>query len=189
MDKTKFYCFVDESGQDTEGRLFVVSVVVTGKERREIAKYLERIENDTEKRATKWKNTHIKRKIAYIERIVNSDVFKGKLFYHLSKNTRSYKEATILTVASAINAAKHSESYKASIFVDGLSESKIPLFSAELRKLGISTEKVRGPRDESDAIIRLADAIAGFTREYIEGAVYAQDLYRIGVKSGIFKEL
>ncbi len=102
MDQTKLYCYVDETGQDTKGKLFVVSVVITGKERREIVKYLERIENDTEKRATKWKNTHIKKKIDYIERIANGDVFKGKIFYRLSKNTISYKEATILAVASAI---------------------------------------------------------------------------------------
>lgn len=27
--KQKLYCYVDETGQDTEGRLFLVSVVVT----------------------------------------------------------------------------------------------------------------------------------------------------------------
>lgn len=31
--------------------------------------------------------------------------------------------------------------------------------------------------------------IAGFIREYMEGASYAQDLYRIGVKNGVIKQL
>ncbi len=28
MDKIKFYCYVDETGQDTAGRFFLVSVVL-----------------------------------------------------------------------------------------------------------------------------------------------------------------
>ncbi len=28
MEKTKRYCYVDETGQDTQGHLFVVSVVI-----------------------------------------------------------------------------------------------------------------------------------------------------------------
>ncbi len=31
----KLFCYVDETGQDTQGRLFVVAVVVTGSEREE----------------------------------------------------------------------------------------------------------------------------------------------------------
>lgn len=31
--KQKIYCYVDETGQDTEGDLFLVALVVTGQER------------------------------------------------------------------------------------------------------------------------------------------------------------
>jgi len=37
--------------------------------------------------------------------------------------------------------------------------------------------KVRGIKEESDALIRLADALAGFVRDYLEGEPYAQELY------------
>jgi hypothetical protein len=32
MEKTKYYCFVDETGQDTAGKLFIVSAVLVEKE-------------------------------------------------------------------------------------------------------------------------------------------------------------
>ncbi len=43
-DRQKLYCYVDETGQDTEGHLFLVSVVVTEQERESFARELERIE-------------------------------------------------------------------------------------------------------------------------------------------------
>ena len=40
----KVYCHVDESGQDTEGKLFIVSVVITDTNKDESQKQLEKIE-------------------------------------------------------------------------------------------------------------------------------------------------
>jgi hypothetical protein len=45
----KLYCYVDESGQDTEGQFFIVSVVVTGRERDEVTRQLEQIEHQSGK--------------------------------------------------------------------------------------------------------------------------------------------
>jgi hypothetical protein len=41
---TKLYAYVDESGQDTGGRLFVVGVVVTGTQRDAVFQQLEALE-------------------------------------------------------------------------------------------------------------------------------------------------
>lgn len=51
--KQKLYCYVDETGQDTEGQLFLVSVVVTEQEQETIARELERIEAESGKRHLK----------------------------------------------------------------------------------------------------------------------------------------
>lgn len=45
--KQKLYCYVDEIGQDTEGQLFLVSVVVTEQEQEAFARELERIEAES----------------------------------------------------------------------------------------------------------------------------------------------
>jgi hypothetical protein len=58
----------------------------------------------------------------------------------------------------------------ATILVDGLPKSQTRWFGKELRKLQIRTRKVRGVRkEEADALIRLADALCGFTRAAISG--------------------
>lgn len=49
--------------------------------------------------------------------------------------------------------------------------------------------KVRGVRDESHVLIRLADAIAGFIREYEEGNEYARRLYELGIKNKVLNKV
>lgn len=50
----KLYCYVDESGQDTEGRLFIVGGVITTQERDELTALCEQIERNVGKR-NKWR--------------------------------------------------------------------------------------------------------------------------------------
>mgnify|MGYP001561723993 CR=1 FL=1 len=55
MNKNKLYCYVDENGQDTKGKIFIVSVVVTTKERNELLILCEHLEKITGKRKDKWR--------------------------------------------------------------------------------------------------------------------------------------
>lgn len=187
--KDKLYCYVDETGQDTKGKIFIVSIVITQEDREDVVSLLEKLERDTGKKATKWNKSGKAFKIAYIESVFTNKMFKGKIFYSLYNDKTAYKELTVLTVASAINATKTSENYKASIFIDGLYKNEIPRIGASLRKIGVHTEKVRGVRDESNSIIRLADAIAGFVREYVAKEENTEKLYRVGVKNKVLKEV
>lgn len=181
--KLKLYCYVDETGQDTKGELFIVSVIIAKEDRTDIIKTLEEIERSSGKGKTKWVKTKKEFKITYLERIITDKLFKHKIFYSLSKETKAYKELTLISIASAITAAKDTEEYKASIFIDGLYKSEIPMMGAGLRKIGIHTEKVRGIKDEADAIIRLADAISGLMREEYQEIDYAKKLSLLGKKS------
>lgn len=55
-------------------------------------------------------------------------------------------------------------------FVSVLSKTKRQKYGSESRKLGVPTRKVQGVnKDENNALIRLADAIAGFIRDVMEG--------------------
>ena len=53
----KLYAYVDESGQDTAGRLFVVSVLLLAEERDALLPRLEGIETRSGKQNTKWQKT------------------------------------------------------------------------------------------------------------------------------------
>src|SRR5438876_11522676 len=67
MGKQKLYAYVDESGQDTEGRIFVVSIVVLDNERDTVRQRLEEIEHRTGKGAVKWHKSKHEFRRAYIE--------------------------------------------------------------------------------------------------------------------------
>ena len=58
-----------------------------------------------------------------------------------------------------------------------------------LRKLNIQVRKVRGLADEADALIRLADAMAGFIRDCLEGEPELLPLYRQALALQIIREV
>lgn len=185
----KIYCYVDETGQDTKGEFFLVSVVVTAKDRDELKQKLAEIETQSGKGKRKWYKTNHKRRVKYIEKIITTNLLKKKIFYSQYSQERSkYIDLTIYTVAKAIT-NKYKSNYQAVILVDALSRSERRKFSGGLKRLGIKISKVRGARDESDILIRLADAICGFTRDYLEGKKYAKELYQMAVKRDIIKEI
>jgi len=70
MDKIKLYCYVDETGQDTAGRFFLVSVVLIDSAKKdELENQLEEIEKRTGKNKKKWAKEEIGIRIRYIKEI------------------------------------------------------------------------------------------------------------------------
>ncbi|MFN8444322.1 MAG: DUF3800 domain-containing protein [Caldilineaceae bacterium] len=189
MSSQKLFCYVDETGQDTKGQLFIVSVVIAQEDREQLIETVEALEQMTGKKSTKWHKTEKSIKASFIEQLFHDERFKGTIFCSSYKDASAYQELTVLTIATAIHAVKPREKYKASIFIDGLQKSEIIVVGAKLRKIGVHTEKVRGVRDESHALIRLADAIAGFIRECNDGLGYASSLYELGIKNKILIEV
>jgi hypothetical protein len=159
----KLYCYVDESGKETKGKIFVVAVVVTGGERDELADICEQLETVSEKHKDKWGEAKHERRMRYIRYILADDRFKGMLRYSIFRKTTDYDTSTVEAIANAIQFKKTSERYAAAVYVDGLSKTKRRQYAVELRRHGIRIRKVMGvARDESNALTRLADAIAGF---------------------------
>ena len=189
MKTEKLYCYVDETGQDTLGQVFIVAVAIAKDDRDEIVELLDTIEQETGKKATKWMKTAQVRRVEYMKRVLQSEHFRNRIFYSHSGGTQSYTKITLKTITSAVEAAKTSDHYKASVFIDGLSRYAWRKTSSELRRMGLFTEKVRGVTDESHPMIRLADAIAGLVREKGEEKAYAVELFDMGVKNGTLREV
>lgn len=162
----KLYCYVDESGQDTKGDIFIVSIVVTGSERDELLKLCEGIEIKSGKGKFKWGKAENKRRLDYLKSIFSSKFFKGKLRYCVYKQQVNYDMATIMGIAKAVHFREPPRNYTALFYIDGLRKTKRHQYGSELRKLGIHTKKVQGvTKDENNALIRLADSVAGFVRD------------------------
>jgi hypothetical protein len=179
---------VDETGQDTAGRFFLVAVLLLQEDRDALKTVLERVEQDTRKGLLKWHRTPFERGLAYLDAIVTRSPIRGKVFFSSYANTRAYVELTVYTTAKAILAATQG-AYKATVFVDGLSGKELKRFAKGLRALRITVRKVRGLRDESDSLIRLADAMAGFIRDALEKKPYAQRLYQEALKRQVIQEV
>lgn len=95
----KLYAYVDETGQDTEGDFFIVSVVVTAEEYEVLREQLEQIEQATGKGRVKWSRAKDAARVAYIERVLATPAFRGKLHYGVHHQTKDYLMRTAITTA------------------------------------------------------------------------------------------
>lgn len=187
--KQKLYCYVDETGQDTEGRFFLVAVVFARDEREELRQYLADIEERSGKRTRKWSRSTLRQREAYMQAVLTHVAFVGNLYYSKYESTRTYVDLTVLSVAKAINA--HTvQPYTATILVDGLHRgTEQRKFAHGLRLLRIRARKVRGMTDESDVYIRLADAVAGFVRDSLAGDERLLAIYRAAIANNTLREV
>ena len=159
----KLYCYVDETGQETVGAIFIVSIVVIDKEKDQLLKLCEQLETLSGKHKDKWGATKHDRRMRYLRHIFADDRFKGKLRYSLFRHTREYDASSVEAIAKAVLWDKPVKSYTSIIYVDGLSKTKRRDYAVALRRFGIPIRKVMGvAKDESNAFTRLADSIAGF---------------------------
>jgi len=183
----KLYCFVDETGQDTKGEFFLVTVVVAQKEKEQLEKIIHALEEKSGKHSQKWHKSSFDIRNAFLDSLFSNTLFQGKIFFS-SYRSDAYVELTILTVAKTILHCAVPP-YKATIIVDGLRKNELHHFSSGLRKLNIRMRKVRGAREQSNGLIRLADAMAGFLRDYHEQEAYTKDLMNRALECGIVHEI
>jgi Protein of unknown function (DUF3800) len=156
----KLYCYVDETGQDTKGQLFIVVAILADRPN-ELAERLEAAETSSGKGKVKWHRSRQGRD-TYIESIFSESIHFRVYYQTFTGPELSYELATVQATANAIDAYCHSEGitdYKATIVIDGLHRSLQHRTGKLLRNLGIRTKSVRGERDETNPMIRLADAI------------------------------
>ena len=197
MPKTdKLYCYVDETGQDTEGRLFVVVAVVVANERDRLNRYLEATEHDSGIGKRKWvraKSVTTSRD-QYLESVSTGDL-KDTIYYsyYTDSGTGAFEYLTVLAIAKAVNTYREihriGNNYKVSITIDGLKGSEGQRIGRELRELGIKSRKIRGARDESEPIVRLADRIAGLVRDAESGGQAYKSVQRQLEKQKIITRL
>ena len=185
--KQKLYCYVDETGQDTRGDLFLVCVVITDQAVEQLKKSLEEAENKSGKGSRKWFNTNDRIRRAYVEALINISELQGQVTYSIYRNTQEYQHLTALTAAKAI-LSKAAGPYEAVVMIDGLRKAEQRAVGSELRRLRIRIRKVRGADDQRDSLIRLADGIAGFIRDAMEGKIVFQQLYESAKSKGIIQE-
>ena len=192
MDKVKLYAYVDESGQETEGRLFIVSVVIVlGSEKDDLFIACEQYEKESRKDKFKWGKAEHRRRMDYLRKIFADKRFKGKLRYSVFRGTKGYDVSTVDGIARAVSWDKTIGEYAAVVYVDGLGKAKRHEYGKGLRMRGIAVHKIMGvTKDENNAMVRLADAVAGFVRDVLDGETgEIRTLYEVAVRSGMLVEV
>ncbi len=161
VKRQRYDLYVDESGQDTKGELFVVAVVAT-ENSDEFRQYCESLEQSSGKGKVKWRSAQKMRRLDYLRSIMlHSSSHKFKLFYSVFRRTTDYDSATIDGIANAIRRLSPLGSH-VYVHIDGLSKSKRNVYKTRLRQLSCPVKKVSWvTKDENEPLVRLADALAG----------------------------
>lgn len=185
----KLYCYVDESGQDTQGEFFIVSVVVAGENRDNLLADLERIEQETGKGKTKWTKASYPRRLAYLRRVFQIHALSGKLSYAIYHDSRNYFDLTVRTLQMTMqDSAIVGTEIRATIIIDGMPREQTREVGRRLLRAGLRVKKVRGVSDETDALIRLADALCGFARMAFEGQPDMRALCDKEMRAGFIRQ-
>ena len=180
--------YIDESGQDTSGVFFVVSMLILGTERDEVLKLLEAIESKSKKGNLKWRKADYRHRQSYIHMIIGLPQMVDKIFF---ENFPGRKDYLALTAQAAGDALRHVRPIRVVVYVDGLRKTQIPKFQRYLKPSvrGIKTE-VRGVRkEENNAFIRLVDAMCGLIRDAHYGHEWSQKTLRLLKAKRILKGL
>ena len=147
---------------------FIVAGIVINVDPQAVTAQCEELERLSLKGASKWRKTKHIHRIDYLRRAFAAPDLQGRLYYAVFQGTQDYETATIEAIARAVRHFASGE-YTTSIYIDALSKSKPHVYGALLRKTGIATHKVQGvTKDENNALVRLADAVAGFVRDGLD---------------------
>jgi hypothetical protein len=166
----KLYCYVDENGMETEGRIFIIAVVVVAGDPLPVFTQCEEFERISDKGKFKWRKAERLKRLDYLRRAFRSPALHGRSCYVVFRGTNDYEAATVEGIARVLRYFEAAQGYKTFVYIDALSKSKRREYGALLRKSGVSTYKVQGvTKEENNALVRLADAIAGFVRDALDG--------------------
>lgn len=185
----KLYCYADETGHHNKNELFIVGVVIVGDDRDDLEKILELIERDTGKGAVKWKDAEYKKRLAHMHRVCDFKLFRDKLYFVAYERIDAPVIEMVAQGLIEVWNAHATREVIAVAFIDGLPNSKVRDVLRQLRDSDVPTEKVRGvKKDESFALMRLADALCGFVRGAKMGQLELAKLLERAMKNNAIRE-
>ena len=167
-DLQKLYAYVDESGQDTTSPFFVVVAVVSDQDRESIRQSLIDIEAAANTGQRKWHQSRPERRMCYLQRILDRGLGYGVVFFGVYTKPIPFFFPMLDLLEYAIR-RKAIKPYTTRVYVDGIDQKKAAELTNALRARGITLGLVKGKRDESEPLIRLADMWAGCIRASLLG--------------------
>lgn len=159
--------YIDESRQRVGGEWFIVAGVAV-EDSDKFRQLCEDLERTSRKKDVKWGKANKDNRLLYLRTVISDARFHDiLLFSYVFRKPKDYIKATIQSIDLAVSNL-HVSNLPVSVYIDGLIRTQYKEYQVQLRKLGCQVEKVRGRKDESEPLIRLADAVAGATRDLLE---------------------
>jgi hypothetical protein len=180
--KQKIYVYIDEAGQDDASKTFtVVAIGVFGNERDTLERTVIELEDMTRTGRRKWNHATHSRRIAFLTAVLERKVGKGNVFFGVYQKPIHYFFPVVEIIEKAITHMV-AKDYIARVYVDGANKTAARALTNDLRPRRISTRLVKGKREESEALIRLADMWAGCIRNSFLGKEDAKQLFERATK-------
>ena len=189
VQKQKIYCYVDETGQDVGSPFFVVVAVISSGDQNQLREILEDIEKETKIFKRKWYRAGHEQRQGFLNSVIQKNGLFVTVFYQQYKKPVLYFSLWVEVIYNAIIKVAKWDEYIAKIFVDGIDRKKAAELTGSLRLRGLKLTLVQGRRDETDALIRLADRWAGCVRSGKEGDTDLKRILSIAEKSGMVTEI
>ena len=177
----KLFLYADETIWTSTPGFLLVAVAAAPPDRiDDLQNQVRRLETESGRAQRKWAHTLEKRKTSFLQGL------EGLLSGLPPVGWRAYAEIEnqVDQTAAAIAAAAQRIGPDATVYVmvDGYNDAECHRVRAALRGGGIRFKKVVGGRDESEPLLRLADALAGFLGDVNKSKPYALKLWgRLGV--------
>ena len=184
----KLYCYVDETGQDVGSKVFIIVAVVVISNVDAARERLQELEAKTRIGKIKWHKSDYKYRIKFMEEFLLGDNKDLRIYFLKVRKPVFYYLPTVEILQRAI-AANNASNTQAIICIDGLDKFSGKKYTNALRTKTLKIKLAKGARDESEALIRLADRWAGCIRMALSGNEDCEALMARAEKKGILKEV
>lgn len=189
MPKTKkLYCYVDETGQDPGSKVFIVVAVIVTSNIEAVRQRLHELEKSTKIGVIKWHKSNYKFRIQFLEEFLRQDNGDLHIYFLKVKKPVFYWLPTIEVLQKSLPNHSTAET-QVIICIDGLDQFSAKKYTNALRTKMLKVKLAKGPRDESEALIRLADRWAGCIRMALSGNKDCKTLMNRAKKRGVLKEI
>lgn len=166
----KLCFYVDESGQETRGEFFLVSVVVSPAQHLEsLRERLVQLERLSKKGKHRWANTSRGPRGSYLEGLPPLLAQIAPVYWRQYGDGKDYPRRTGEAIVAATKRRDPDGLADLTVLIDGCNWEELQAITKVFRAHNIRRRKIRGGRDEGEPLLRLADALAGFIRDVTEG--------------------
>ena len=160
LDDRLVCLYLDDSGQQSKGRFFVVAGIAIERDRAAISSTLCRVETISRKHLRDWHRTNAERRIAYLTSACSISALQGRVFYKIYANCADTNQMQLRADAVQDAIAIFAHHSRRAIYYEGLTRASRESLEHGLRRCGLKCE-VRNGSFAKVPEVRLVDSLAG----------------------------